>query len=172
MPARRGELVAAALTIPLAYLAADARDKKELAPFGRFEAWARWCRDPLVWLGEPDPCASRKRIEDRDPVRGQLSALLTAWHGVFGTSAQTTAFAATLEAGSEAATKLGAGSEAVKALREAIQTVAPHGREIDTRRLGNFISKHEDRREAGFRFVRGDKRSGAVQWRAAAGCWP
>ena len=58
VPARRGELVAAALTIPLAYLAAGAPPQR-LAPFGRFEAWARWCRDPLVWLGEPDPCASR-----------------------------------------------------------------------------------------------------------------
>ena len=94
--------------------------------------------------------------------------MLTAWHAVFGTSAQTVALAATLQADSEAAAKLKADKEAITDLREAIQAVAQHGREIDTRRLGNFIRRHEDRREGGFRFTRAPGRAGVLRWSAVA----
>ena len=55
-------------------------------------------------------------------------------------------------------------TRAIKALREAIQAIAQQGREIDTRRLGNFISKHENRREGGFRFVRAGEQAGVIHW--------
>jgi hypothetical protein len=43
-----------------------------------------------------DPCASRQRIEARDPVRGILRPLLTAWHVAFGDTVQTVADAVAL----------------------------------------------------------------------------
>ena len=159
VPARRGELVAAALTIPLAYLAAGA-PRQDLLPFGRFEDWARWCRDPLVWLGEVDPCASRQRIEDRDPVREQLIALLTAWHGAFDESGQTVATAVALDSTDASGKPI----PKATALREAILAVAQQGQGINTRVLGKFISKHENRREDGLRFIRAGDRQGVAKW--------
>jgi hypothetical protein len=162
VPARRGELVAAALTVPLAYLA-DGAPPQDVPPFGRFEDWARWCRHPLVWLGEADPCASRQRIEDRDPVREQLSALLTTWHRAFGESGQTVAAAVALDTTDARGDPIARAAD----LREAIAAIAQQGRGINTRMLGNFISKHENRRESGLRFTRAGERSGVLRWSVA-----
>jgi hypothetical protein len=168
VPARRAELVAAALTIPLAFLAAGA-PPQDLPPFGRFEAWARWCREPLAWLDMTDPCASRQRIETRDPVRGILRPLLTAWHAALGDAMQTVADVVAL---TTAPQERGDGStgtprpdEKLLDLRKALEAVASQGREINTRRLGNFIAKYERRVEAGMRFERAGDRSGVALWR-------
>jgi putative DNA primase/helicase len=49
----RGEFLAAALTIPLAYLAAG--EPQVSAPRSRFAEWDRLVRRPLLWLGAADP---------------------------------------------------------------------------------------------------------------------
>ena len=66
VPAHRGELAAAALTIIAAYLAAGA-PAQDVPNFARFKEWSRLCRYPLVWLGLDDPCATRDSIEATDP---------------------------------------------------------------------------------------------------------
>jgi len=168
VPARRPELVAAALTIPLAYLAAGA-PPQDVAPFGRFESWARWCRDPLLWLGMTDPCASRQRIEARDPVRGHLRAMLMAWHAALGEMAHTLADVVAMTASpperADGTTSSPRPGEALQELRKALEQVAANGREVNTRRLGNFVSKHEGRVEDGLRFERGGDRSGVMLWK-------
>ena len=47
-------------------------------------------------------------------------------------------------------------------------TVAQEGRQVSTRRLGNFISKHEGRIEGGLRFARAGERQNAVRWGAVS----
>ena len=32
----------------------------------------------------PDPCETRRHLEDADPVRDELRAVLSAWHEAFG----------------------------------------------------------------------------------------
>jgi hypothetical protein len=168
VPARRGELVAAALTIPLAYFAAGT-PAQNMPPFGRFEAWSRWCREPLTWLDLKDPCASRHRIETRDPVRGVLRPLLTAWHAAFGDTVQTVADVVALTTVPperwDGTTSAPRPDDKLVDLRKALEAVAVQGREINTRRLGNFIAKHERRVERGMRFERAGDRSGVALWR-------
>ena len=168
VPARRSELVAAALTIPLAYFAAGA-PRQDMAPFGRFEAWSRWCRDPLAWLDMTDPCASRQRIEARDPVRGILRPLLTTWHAAFGDTVHTVADVVALTIVPQERSDGTAGAprpdDTLLELRKALEAVAAQGREINTRKLGNFIAKHERQVEAGMRFERAGERSGVALWR-------
>lgn len=36
-----------------------------------------------MWLGLPDPCETRRRVEATDPVRSQLAGLLTTLHQHF-----------------------------------------------------------------------------------------
>jgi hypothetical protein len=137
VPAHRGELASAALTIIRAYLAAG-EPKQAVPNFARFEDWARLCRYPLIWLGCADPCATRRRIEASDPVRESLRALLAAWHLQFGNRR------ATIKAAIEAAAKAGD-------LQTAMEAVAGEKAGINARRLGRFIAKHEHRIEGGLR---------------------
>jgi hypothetical protein len=51
------------------------------------------------------------------------------------------------------------------ALREAIEAVSLDGRNINTRKLGNFISQYEARIEGGLCFREAGTRSRATLWR-------
>lgn len=152
VPAHRGELAAAALTIIRAYLAAG--EPRPPAPnFARFEDWQRLCRFPLIWLGLADPCETRDSIEEADPVRENLRALLAAWHGQFGDGR------AMIKAAIDAGTKS-------PELQSAMEAVAGERSGINARRLGRFIMKHERRFEAGLRFLKDGRRAGVAYWRA------
>jgi hypothetical protein len=69
---RRIELVAAILTLLRAWHVAPDR-VTDLEPFGSFETWSYRIREPLVWLGEADPCETIKKIRENDPHRIELS---------------------------------------------------------------------------------------------------
>jgi hypothetical protein len=116
-----------------------------------------------------DPCASRQRIETRDPVRGILRPLLTAWHTVCSDTVLTVADVVALttppQERGDGTTCTPRPDDKLPDLRKALEAVAAQGREINTRRLGNFIAKHERRVEAGMRFERAGDRSGVVLWR-------
>lgn len=153
IPAHRGELVVAGLTVLRAYHVAG-RPDMDLTVFGRFEEWSDWVRSALVWLGEADPCETRKRIESTDPVRDQLSAVLTALQEQFGTSP----FVA-----HEVLTKV----ENNRALRDAITSVtamASPGQSA-AQCLGLYFQRCDRRPEGGLRLVRGNTRGGVATWR-------
>jgi putative DNA primase/helicase len=82
--ADRPRLVTAALTILRAYHVAG-RPKSGLPPVGSFEAWGRWIRDALVWVGQPDIAVSINRVRNRDPERIALLSILTGWQNILGT---------------------------------------------------------------------------------------
>lgn len=88
---RRGELIRAALTIPLAYLAAGAPAIDGLHPQGGFEQWDRMVRRPLVWLGLPDPLKTSEGLRDQDPDIEGMRLLIGAWQAVFKDKATTVA---------------------------------------------------------------------------------
>jgi hypothetical protein len=167
VPAHRGNLVAAALTIPLAYMeSGQSRLQLGLKPFGRFDDWSRWCREPLVWLGWPDPCSSRRTIEDRDPLREGLRTLLSAWHSALGGAPYT--IANVLKCVEENFVE-GLSSELVANLRQAIEAVAAEGRVVNRERLGKFIRRHERRIEGGLQFQRAGDRQNVALWRVMQG---
>jgi len=76
--ARRGELLAAALTIWRWGRLNEATIAKG-KPFGSFETWARWIRDPLLALGCADPVEAIARAKARDPRRLKLIELFEQW---------------------------------------------------------------------------------------------
>jgi hypothetical protein len=80
VPEHRTQLVAAGLTILRAFVCAGRPGLSRLQPFGSFEAWSNLVRGALVWLGEPDPCITRKHIAADDPIKAQLAAFFTAVH--------------------------------------------------------------------------------------------
>jgi hypothetical protein len=74
---RRGELVAAALTVLRAWHVAD--ERLNLPAFGGFEDWSYRIREALIWLDRTDPCESVIEVRDSDPRRGELVAVVEQW---------------------------------------------------------------------------------------------
>ncbi|MBD3336436.1 MAG: hypothetical protein GF355_13055 [Candidatus Eisenbacteria bacterium] len=164
IPKHRGRLVAAALTLLRAYHVAGRPDQR-LPRWGGFDEWSNWVRSGLVWAGMPDPCATRARIEDQDPVRRSLSALLAAWHEVLGERALTAA-ELVKEAGLD---EKESGLEPSKtALCDALKELAEGRTGISTRVLGNYLQKHANRIEGGLKVEPVAKKSRATIWRVVA----
>lgn len=140
--AQRKALVEAALTIVANY--ADAgRPDVGTAPFGSFEMWSETVRNALIWSGAADPCESRARIEDADPIRGELSDLLPMWFERWGD--QTLQVRNILESAT-----LSHNEE----IREVLLTIAANRRDprqIDPRRLAHWLRRYRGRVVDGLR---------------------
>jgi putative DNA primase/helicase len=138
----RGELVAAALTIPLAYAAAGSPPPK--APRSRFTEWDALVRNPLLWLGAADPLDTQAELRASDPVREALIMVLSAWRDAFGTHAASVADAV------EAANA--PGQSARPQLFEALLGVAgERNGDLNARRLGRYLTRNVRRIESGMR---------------------
>jgi len=86
---RRGELLGAVLTIWR-----WGRQEAELPAgqsFGNFSEWARWCRDPLLALGCPDPIEQAMAAKQGDPRRRAIAELFRTWWQAHGNSPVTVA---------------------------------------------------------------------------------
>lgn len=162
VPANRGQIVVAALTIIRAYIAAG-RPKVHLPTFGRFEEWAAMVRDPLVWLGLPDPAASRHSLSETDPVREDLRTVLSAWHAAFSYTPTTLP-----DAIERAKADAGNGD---RTLQDAlVDASGGHAGDINMRKLGRYFSRHMNRIEIGKKIVKGSRigKSGKISWRVLA----
>ena len=74
---RRSELLAAALTI---WRWGRLRDNLPSGrPFGSFEQWGLWVRDPLLALGCHDPVARAMAAKQRDVHRQAVAELFRVW---------------------------------------------------------------------------------------------
>jgi hypothetical protein len=125
-----------------------------LPVFGRFETWSDWVRSALVWLGEGDPCLTRRRVEETDPVRAELTSLLAALHDHFGDhSFQVSEVLADLDGD--------------PALRDAVSPILAAARtgQTDGQCLGQFFQHVHRRPEGGLRLVRGATSGGSANWR-------
>ncbi len=139
----RGALVAAALTVPLAHVAAGS--PKVNAPRSRFTEWDALVRNPLLWLGAADPLDTQAELRATDPLREALVSMLIAWRDAFDTEPTTVAAAV------EAATATG--MSARPQLLEALLGVAgERNGDINARRLGRYLTRNVRRIESGMRF--------------------
>jgi hypothetical protein len=75
--AERAKYVAAALTLVRAYLVSG--EKVACKPFGSYSDWSRMAREPLIWLGEPDPVDSLEEIRADDPILGDIREFFDLW---------------------------------------------------------------------------------------------
>jgi hypothetical protein len=86
--AKRGELVVAGLTILRAWhVARAAGERVNAGPYGGFADWSRRVREPLIWLGEADPCDTVAKVRENDPARDGLGPVLAEWEQVLGLGA-------------------------------------------------------------------------------------
>ncbi len=76
LTARRGELLTACLTVWRWGRQNKLDGGKAL---GGFDAWARWCRDPLLALGCRDPVERVSEAKANDPRRQRTAEILSSW---------------------------------------------------------------------------------------------
>jgi hypothetical protein len=139
----RGKLVAAALTIALAYTAAGKPAVNH--PRSRFTDWDRLVRHPLLWLGAADPLATQAEVQASDPIREALTHLLGAWRDAFANRPATVADAV------EAAG--GRGQSERAQLFDALYEVAGNrDGSINNKRLGRYLKRSERHIEDSHRF--------------------
>lgn len=163
----RGALLTAALTIPLAYLAAGA--PKLTAPvLGGFEDWDRLVRRPLLWLGLVDPLDASSLLREQDPDMETTRALLTAWWEVFAGDEKTAS--EVVKEGAAIGEGMDRDTPSHPALREALMLACGGRGEPTPYRLGYWLRGHKDRIVDGKRITSGEKdRNGVSRWRVVTG---
>jgi len=152
--ADRERYVSLALTIIRAWVAADSPQTtcKPLASYGQ---WSAWVRQPLLWLGMADPAERVFEQLAQDPDRETLGRLLHAWRKAFGN-------AATMIREAVNQTNTFGNDDLLEVLRE----VAEERGEINRRRLGKWIARHQGRIVDGLRFERASGTTSAEKWLA------
>lgn len=153
----RESYVALALTVIRAWIESGAENIlcRPLASYGQ---WSAWVRQPLLWLGLPDPAERVFEQLAQDPDRETLGRLLAAWHNVHRNRPVMIREAV-------AAAETGFTDEA-KNLRESLLEVAEERGEINRRRLGRWIARHQGRIVDGLRFCRASGTTSAERWGA------
>jgi hypothetical protein len=150
----RGRYVAAALTIVRAWIVAG-RPSTPCTSMAGYGDWSDLCRQPLLWLGLPDPTTSVFEAMAEDPDRETLGRLLAAWHAVFGKTPTMVR-----DAVREAFLSHDKDAE----LQEVLHDIADERGEINRRKLGWWIKRRAGRIVDGLRFVRAVGNSSAEKW--------
>jgi hypothetical protein len=150
--ANRGRYIADVLTIARAYHVSGASVAPY--PYNGFSAWSHFVREPLIWLGQADPCDTMEGTAKDDPSTVRLQSMVEGWShefdGQFLTAAQ--------------AVQRANADGFYQVLKE--QFPAKGGSEVDTTRMGNWLRKFAGRPSNGKRFVRDDGNTGGtVRWK-------
>jgi hypothetical protein len=167
--AARGELVAAALTILVAYHVAGRPGR--LPQLQSFSEWSDMVRSALTWVGLEDPVKTQEKLRTNDPILTALVRLITAWRTAFGNETRTAGEAV---ADANQRTSIGAyGDEksvlANPIIHDALMSVAGRNRVINPEALGKYLSKSKGRvvsldDGSSVRFETRGTRQGAVVW--------
>lgn len=144
LQANRAKFVSCVLTIIRAWQVAG-RPMTDVPPIASFEGpWSEYCRQPLLWLGLPDPAASLMAQVKADPYIEPLRHLLKAWHGRFGD-------------GSVTVRNVIEDSDQSPLLAEALDDLpVTAGGMIDRNRFGHFLKKNVGRIVDGLELQHGD----------------
>lgn len=67
----RPQLLVDALTVVKGYHAVSDKFKMPV-PLQSFERWSHFCREPLIWLGLPDPVITQKETDDEKQSAGHI----------------------------------------------------------------------------------------------------
>jgi putative DNA primase/helicase len=176
--ADRGRYIADILIIARAYLAHGSR-RDDMKPFGSYPGWSRLVREPLIWLGQPDPVASQNTTRASDPEMSRVQSVTAAWHFAFGDHAHPANYAIRfaltsvpdpdpdLPSNHPTVVQFLQDKEKRERLREVLLEAFP-GRtnEIDSRRFGDWLRKYSNRIADHLRFSKdGGTTQGAARWR-------
>lgn len=150
----RLKYVAAALTIVRAWTLAG-NPMTTCPPLANYGAWSDWCRQPLLWLGQPDPASSVFKGLSEDPARVLLGRLLSGWHNKHGGAPMM------IRDVVRSATHLCAGDDD---FQDALIEASGGSEPINVRRLGKWLARHEGRIVGNLRLHRATKTRNVESW--------
>jgi hypothetical protein len=158
--ADRGHYVSLALTIVRAWHCAG-QPKTACKTIASYSHWSDYCRQPLLWLGLPDPAACIFEAMNDDPDRELLGEFLQAWFAVFD---NTPALVKDVIAAAQTrGIKFDYPNEA---LLEVITDIAgDRDGGINRKRLGWWIKRHAGRVVNGLRLVQDPSSCNAAKWK-------
>jgi hypothetical protein len=144
-------------------------------PFGSFEEWSQRVREALIWLDCADPCATVVNLRDDDPERSALNAVLTGWEENLGLSKPYTSrdlinfvhggATGVIMPRVDGKIRINLNRVDVRgAFRVALLDIAGYRDNIDHRRLGIWLSKHEGQILDGVRLEPKGMRHGSKTW--------
>lgn len=146
--AARAELIAAAITVTMAYHRAGC-PYVSVPPLGGFDRWDRLVRRPLLWAGLEDPLGPTADIRADDPDRTAMVALLSAMAEVYPD--RTVTAADIIDDAARGAPRYSGDGYAHDhpALHDAVRQVC--GDRVDARRLGYALRRYRGRIADGLR---------------------
>lgn len=150
----RGRYVSAALTVIRAWIVAGS-PKTVCKPFASFPQWSDWCRQSLLWLGEPDPASSTFEEMASDPERELLGRALRCWQEGFGHSPM-------MVRDVVARTKLL--DPVAEELLEVLMEIAGDRDRVNNRKLGQWLKRNMGRIVDGLKFAKAPKTRNADHW--------
>ncbi len=164
--ANRGRYVSACLIIVRAYLAAGSPDL--LPPIASFADWSNIVRSALCWLGCPDAASSMEVAREDDPDLAEIREVMAAWLTCVTVGQQRTAQDLADLAEQRVQDSHGK-STAYPQHREWSDCLARLVGErggSSTRKLGNWLRKHQGRVVEGKRFIKAKEQAhgGAALW--------
>jgi putative DNA primase/helicase len=160
----RPRYVAAALTVLRAFIAAGGPEQRK--QLGSFEEWSRLVRDALIWVGEPDPVHTMERVREQDPQRAALAAVLEQWNAIVGTKRASAK--ELIDHAIEFDPKnrgLDVRRFRYPEFREALLAVAGDAGNINSRRLGKWLSTNKDRIVNSLRIIADGTTEGIARYR-------
>ena len=149
----RERYVSAAITIIRAWFVAK-KPKTKCKPLAGFNDWSEICRQPILWLGCADPATSIFEAMKEDPDREQLGRLLVIWKNTFGNIPTMVRDAVNMS--------ILSGNEELK---EILHDIADERGNINRRRLGRWIKRHQGQIVDGLRFERCSGNTSAEKWK-------
>jgi hypothetical protein len=121
--------------------------------WGGFEEWSAEIREPLLWAGETDPFTTREAVIEEDPDKDLAVMLLTQLHTTYNGIEFTV---------QEVLKKASSDLE----LRGTLMSVSGGGREIDRRRIEQWVRIWRDRFAGSYRLKRANaKDTKPARWK-------
>jgi hypothetical protein len=112
-------------------------------------------REPLIWLGEPDPCTTMIKVRENDPQRDLLTVIIMQWKEKLGLNTRCTV------------QELIGQAIVVPSFYNALLAVAAArtGGGVDSARLGRWLKRIEGKIVAGCSLVQDGNASGYPKWK-------
>lgn len=151
--ANRASHIADALIIVRAWILAGC-PRADIPNIASFDTWSGYCRHSLVWLGLPDPATSVFSQMANDPDAETLGALLSALYSEFGTEPLMVRDIADRNKWKPNGP-----------LAEVVKDIAEVKGELNRKRLGRWLLRHEGRIVDGIRLRPENASRGASSWR-------
>jgi len=150
--AHRAALLIAALTIVKAYVAAGT--PFQAIPLPSFERWSRFARDPLLWLGMPDPVATQDDETDDEAVPLAAAFLMIAECPALGEK-------------EFMASELALACDALVGDSQLAAAIEPAGCSAasDQKYVGYWLREKRDHIAGGYKLERGHAANGSRKWR-------